>query len=162
MFFASLGYLALGVASWRALPLSLSRKWQRVYEVVGACLYFPGISLYWWGYRSLGKYLRPSSSHAADLYPDHELRITGSYAIVRHPMYLGVLMGAGGGLMIYRTWTMVLYALSSLSVIARARHEETVLKARFGSKWEAYRSKVPGWIPAGLSSKMVVPGLFLW
>lgn len=62
-------------------------------------------------------------------------------------MYLGVLMAACGALLIYQTWAMVVYALSSLVVIQRAQKEEALLAEEFGYDWKQYKEKVPGWLP---------------
>ena len=148
MLLASFGYLALGIAGWHPLPVRLARWWQRFCTAAGALLYFPGIGLYWWGLKTLGDFFRPSSSRRADLYTDHQLVVNGPYAILRHPMYLGVLMAAAGALLIYRTWTTVIYALSSWVVLARVHHEEAALEVMFGDEWVAYKAEIPAWFPA--------------
>ncbi len=147
MFLATLGYVLFGIAAWRPLPLKLREDCRKLSTSLGSLLYFPGLLLYWWGQRTLGDLFRPSTTRRADLYVDHRLVEVGPYALVRHPMYLGVLLAAGGALLIYRTWTMVFYSISSLAVVARARREEAALAGKFGPEWEAYRARVPGWLP---------------
>jgi protein-S-isoprenylcysteine O-methyltransferase Ste14 len=88
-----------------------------------------------------------SSSLTAELYEGHRLVDDGPYAFVRHPMYLGVMLAAFGALLIFRTWTMVFYTLTSLGLIVRARREEDLLAAEFGEQWTSYKDRVPGWIP---------------
>ncbi len=70
-------------------------------------------------------------------------------------MYLGVLLAGGGAFLIFRTWTMAFYAISSLVVIARACREETALAEKFGAAWEAYRDRVPGWLPVNLFRSII-------
>jgi protein-S-isoprenylcysteine O-methyltransferase Ste14 len=50
--------------------------------------------------------------------------------------------------LIFRTWAMVLFSVSSLGVILRARREEGLLAEEFGEEWEFYKQHVPGWVPA--------------
>lgn len=147
MFLAMLGYVLFGIAAWRPLPLKLSGECRKLSTSLGALLYFPGLALYWLGQRTLGDLFRPSTSRRADLYADHWLVEEGPYAYMRHPMYLGVLLAASGALLIYRTWTMVFYTMSSLAVFGRARREDAALAAKFGQGWEAYRDRVPAWFP---------------
>jgi protein-S-isoprenylcysteine O-methyltransferase Ste14 len=72
---------------------------------------------------------------------------TGVYGVVRHPMYLGILLTGLGGILIYRTWTFVFLALNFLGLILRARREELVLAEEFRDQWIAYRERVPRWFP---------------
>jgi protein-S-isoprenylcysteine O-methyltransferase Ste14 len=144
---ATVVYLGGGILLWRPIPLRLSRPQRLASLLAGSLLYFPGVGLYLWGYVSLGRLFAPSSSRGAELYSDHRLVTTGPHAIVRHPMYLGVLLAAFGALLIFKTWAMVPYALSSLVVISRAKREEQLLAEEFGEEWERYCQRVPGWLP---------------
>jgi protein-S-isoprenylcysteine O-methyltransferase Ste14 len=147
MLAALLGYTLGGYLLWRPLPLSFSKRVHRFIILVGSAMYFPGICLYLWGYRHLGAQFSPSSIRAASLYKDHRMVTTGPYGILRHPMYLGVMAASLGALLIYRTWAMLIYSLSSFVVIARARNEERLLSDAFGEEWENYRQEVPAWFP---------------
>lgn len=144
---ATAGYIGGGALLWRPIPLRLSRPQRLASLLAGALLYFPGVGLYLWGYASLGRLFAPSSSRGAELYSDHRLVTTGPHRIVRHPMYLGVLLAAFGALLIFKTWAMIPYALSSLVVIARAKREDQLLAEEFGEEWERYCQRVPGWLP---------------
>jgi len=62
-------------------------------------------------------------------------------------MYLAVILTAIGALLVFRTWTMVLYAPMSLGVVFRARREEHLLAEQFEKEWDAYRQQVNEWIP---------------
>jgi len=138
---------------WRPLPLTLSLMVRVLMLVLGISLYFPGLALVLWGRLTLGKMYNVSSALAAQLYIDHQLIIDGPFAYVRHPMYLGVLMAAFGGLLIYRTWTLVFLAVAFLGLVVRARREEQGLAAEFGEQWEEYCERVPAWIPCLLRGK---------
>lgn len=143
----TIGYVAIGIALWRPLPVVLSPGVHLGILVVGSLLYFPGIALYLWGYGTLGRMFGISSGFGATLYQDHLLIRNGPYRYVRHPMYLAVILAAFGALLIFRTWAMVLFSVSSLVVIFRARREERLLAEEFGEEWNLYRRDVPGWSP---------------
>lgn len=132
---------------WKPLPLTISLMARVLMLVLGISLYFPGLALVLWGRLTLGKMYNVSSALAAELYIDHQLIMDGPFAYVRHPMYLGVLMAAFGGLLIYRTWTLVFLAVVFLGLEVRARREEQGLAAEFGEQWEEYCERVPAWIP---------------
>ena len=132
---------------WRPLPLTISLIARVQMLVLGISLYFPGLALVLWGRLTLGKMYNVSSALAAQLYIDHQLIMDGPFAHVRHPMYLGVLMAAFGGLLIYRTWALVFLAVAFLGLAVRARREEQGLAAEFGEQWEEYCERVPAWIP---------------
>ena len=71
----------------------------------------------------------------------------GPYALCRHPMYFGLFLAAGGGLMVYRTWTLVFMSVSLAGALFKAHKEEMLLAAEFGAAWERYAAEVPPWIP---------------
>lgn len=147
VFALAVAYVAGGILLWKPIPKELDANLQFGLVLVGSLLYFPGVILYMWGYRTLGRMFGVSSSTAVELYEDHRLVDDGPYAIVRHPMYFGVLLVAFGGLLIFRTWAMVIYAPTSLVVIVRARREENLLAAEFGEQWQSYKDRVPAWVP---------------
>jgi protein-S-isoprenylcysteine O-methyltransferase Ste14 len=140
-------FVAIGIALWRPLPIVLLAAVHLSILVVGSLLYFFCIALYLWGYWTLGGMFGISSGFGATLYQDHKLIQNGSYRFVRHPMYLVVILAAFGALLIFRTWAMVLFSVSSLVVIFRVRQEERLLAEEFGEEWNRYRREVPGWLP---------------
>ena len=140
-------FVAIGIALWRPLPIVLPPTLLISVLVIGSLLYFPGIALYRWGYRTLGHMFGISSGFGATLYQNHHLIRGGPYRYVRHPMYLSVILAAFGALLIFRTWAMALFVPLSLGVILRARQEERLLGEEFGEEWETYRREVNGWIP---------------
>lgn len=104
-------FVAIEVVLWRPVPITLSTNMQIIILFFGSLLYFPGIVLYLWGYWSLGRMFGISSGFGASLYQDRKLIQRGPYCYVRHPMYLAVILAAFGALLIFRIWTMVLFAL---------------------------------------------------
>jgi protein-S-isoprenylcysteine O-methyltransferase Ste14 len=114
---------------------------------VGALLYFPGLGLALWGRSALGAMYNVSMSVGVQLHAGHRLITSGPYALVRHPMYLGIILAAWGGLLLYCTWACVFAAVVFLGLAVRARREEQALAAEFGAEWGAYCRRVPGWLP---------------
>ena len=144
-----LGLLWIGgcVFFWRPIPFSFSTSVRIAALVVGTLLYFPGLFLYLWGARTLGTMYKPSSTFGVQLNAGHKLITYGPFALVRHPLYLGLQAVAIGGLLVYRNWTFVFIAVNFLALFIRARREELALAAEFGKEWEVYASQVPAWVP---------------
>jgi protein-S-isoprenylcysteine O-methyltransferase Ste14 len=142
----SIGYFGLWYLLWKPLPIDLSPTARIVAMSLGALLLFPGLALMLWGRLTLGKMYNVSSALGARLYADQQLITHGPYAIVRNPMYVGIIAASLGGLLIYRTWSLV-FALTFFGLVIRARREEQVLAAEFGQQWIDYCKRVPGWVP---------------
>jgi protein-S-isoprenylcysteine O-methyltransferase Ste14 len=142
----SIGYFGLWYLLWKPIPIALSPAVRIVALALGALLLFPGLGLVLWGRLVLGKMYNVSSALGAQLYADQQLITHGPYAIVRNPMYVGIIAATLGGLLIYRTWSLV-FALTFFGLVIRARREEEALSAEFGAAWEAYCQRVPAWLP---------------
>ncbi len=103
-------YIALSVILWRPLPVSVSTAARGWALLIGSLIYFPGMLLTLWGRLALGGMYFVSTGFGAQLYAGHRLITHGPYAIVRHPMYAGLIAAAIGSLLIYRTWTALIFA----------------------------------------------------
>lgn len=143
---AFLGFSWLG---WRPLQIGLDPRLKLPILVLGCLLYFPGLALIAWGRLALGRMYFVSTGLGAQLFSDHKLVTSGPYAIIRHPMYLGLLAAAVGSLLLYQTWTTLAYAIFAPFVLRRARREEQVLAAEFGEQWTEYSRRVPALFPHG-------------
>jgi protein-S-isoprenylcysteine O-methyltransferase Ste14 len=137
---------------WRPIRLYVSVPARAACLVLGLLVYFPALGLYLWGLRTLAANFGPSTGFGVRLQARHRLVTTGPYALVRHPMYVAVIAAGAGGFLIFRTWSMLLFALSMFGLILRARREESVLAEEFGAAWESYRERVPSWLPHGARS----------
>ena len=115
--------------------------------VLGALLCFPGLAFVLWGRLALGNMYFVSTGFGAQLFAGHRLITHGPYRIVRHPMYFGLLLAGIGGLLLYQTWTGVVFVACGLGVIRRALREEEVLSKEFGAEWAEYRKRVPMLLP---------------
>jgi isoprenylcysteine carboxyl methyltransferase (ICMT) family protein YpbQ len=140
-------FIGMGLLLWRPLPLSVAPEMRILMLAAGVLLYFPGLGFVLWGRFTLGDMYFVSTSQGAQLFSDHRLITSGPFAIVRHPMYLGVILAAFGGLLIFLTWTMVAFAFFAPCVLLRVRREERVLAAAFGKHWQEYCFRVPALFP---------------
>lgn len=151
-------YFAVCALLWRRLPVSPPVAARVVLLVAGSLLGAAGGALYLLGRRELGRMYNVSSSLGCELYAEHTLVTSGPYARCRHPMYAGLFLAALGGLMVYRTWTLVFMILTLPGAVLKARREEQLLDAEFGRDWERYADAVPGWIPHSRIRKEVNHG----
>lgn len=140
-------FLALCSAGWRSLPFPLHGAVQGWLFGIGSLIYFPGMLLVLWGRLELGRNYFASTALAVRLFEDHQLVMTGPFAIMRHPMYLGLILAAVGSVPMYFTWTTLFFVLCAPLLYARAQTEERVLAAEFGGAWFAYCGRVPMFFP---------------
>jgi protein-S-isoprenylcysteine O-methyltransferase Ste14 len=142
-FLASAFFFGMSYLGWIRIPWNISpqaRVWMLVF---GSLLFFPGLAFLLWARLTLGKYYFVSTAAGAQLFADHQLVKTGPYAIVRHPMYVGLALAAWGALLIYFTWTTVYFACFAPLLAFRAYREEQALAAEFGEQWQEYYRRVP-------------------
>jgi protein-S-isoprenylcysteine O-methyltransferase Ste14 len=77
----------------------------------------------------------------------HELVTTGPYALVRHPIYTGILVGmAGTALALGWPW-LVLLVVFCLYFLYAAKMEERTMVAQFPNTYPAYKSRTKMLIP---------------
>ena len=114
-------------------------------RATGILLTAAGIVLAAWAMRSIGKDMQTDIA----VNKGHVLRTEGAYSVVRHPMYLSlILLGLGAGL---STLNLLLTAFA-LFVLApvqflRARKEEDLFVKHFGKAYTSYRKKTPMMMP---------------
>lgn len=98
-----------------------------------------------WAMWSLGR----SYGIRMDIFAGHRLVTTGPYAIVRHPMYLGIVLYHAGATLALQS--PLLLAFTALVVVPftalRVVHEDRVLGEAFGADFAAYRRRVPAFVP---------------
>jgi protein-S-isoprenylcysteine O-methyltransferase Ste14 len=143
----SLAYGVAVVRLWRPLPVRLSAGGRAAALGAGTFLYWAGLGLTAWGRVALGDLYDVSTTAGAELYAGHRLVTSGPFRLVRHPMYLGALVGAVGGVLLYRTWTAAFLLAHAPIFWLRARREEQVLAAEFGEAWRDYARRVPAGVP---------------
>jgi protein-S-isoprenylcysteine O-methyltransferase Ste14 len=120
---------------WRT-PLALG--------VVSDCLVAGGVIFSVWARVTLGR----NWSAEVTFKQDHELIESGPYALVRHPIYTGLLLMAVG------TATNYGQAIGFALVVSvggafwwKARQEERIMSRHFPDAYADYTSRVPAIIP---------------
>lgn len=143
----ALGWFGAAAVAWRPLPIRPGHAARWMLLAVGLGVYVAGMGLAVAGRLALGSSYCPSSSLGATLAPDHLLVTSGPFAVVRHPMYLGLALAALGAVATSRTWSTVLWVIQLPVLVVRARHEVELLARTFGEAWSGYAARVPAWRP---------------
>lgn len=134
--FGLLGLSLLPIGPALALP-----GWARA---VGLALVGIGLVVGVLGLIGLGRDTRVHPIPAAG----SALRTTGIYSVVRHPMYLAVMLCAVGVTVGSGRLLALLASCALAGVLAfKARFEERLLDERFGWEYATYASRVPAVIP---------------
>jgi protein-S-isoprenylcysteine O-methyltransferase Ste14 len=141
------GYLLL---AFRLGPLFPSpRLWALGSAVDWAmfALVIAGFAFAWWARLYLGRLWSSSVTRKAD----HRIVDTGPYAIVRHPIYTGLLLSAFATTLQVGAARAVVGALFFLlGFWIKARLEERFLSEQLGeAEYGAYRRRVPMLLPFG-------------
>jgi protein-S-isoprenylcysteine O-methyltransferase Ste14 len=112
--------------------------------VVGAVLLVIGLGFTVWARLSLGR----NWSGYVTLKAGHRLVRSGPYALVRHPIYTGLLFAMLGSTIATDEWRAVLgLALATASLFRKLRLEERWLAEEFGSEYAAYKDEVKALVP---------------
>lgn len=139
--------LGFGVAGFG--PIDSSVPWSAPSSIVCSALFagFGGsaIAIFIAARRAMGK----NWSVVARTRSDHELVRRGPFAVVRHPIYLALLLyllsfGIAFGHFVQVAVALPLYTAGTL---LRARIEERLLGAQFGEEHARYVREVPAFIP---------------
>jgi len=124
---------------WRVLPASTA------VAVSGLAMTAVGLTFAIWARLHLGG----NWSGTITLKQDHTLVRTGPYRLVRHPIYLGLLLALLGSAIAIGEWRGLLaVALAWLALLRKASLEERWMRANFGDDYERYASEVPALIPS--------------
>jgi protein-S-isoprenylcysteine O-methyltransferase Ste14 len=111
---------------------------------LGVVLFAAGGALRIWPVFVLGRRF----SGLVAIQPGHSLVTTGAYGVIRHPSYLGLLVNSLGWALAFRSGVgMLLTGLLIPPLLARIRAEEKLLRAHFGSAYDAYCSRTSRLIP---------------
>ncbi|WP_232428944.1 methyltransferase family protein [Burkholderia ubonensis] len=111
---------------------------------IGLLVCVAGMGFAGWARHWLGQYW----AGAIVLKENHKLIQAGPYAIVRHPIYSGVLAAAlGTALMVGDLRGFVLFAVVAVCYLIKIRREERWLRDAFGDEYTQYQRKTAALIP---------------
>jgi len=140
-------FVYLGFRFWIPLPFSVPADGLKIIRLAGLAIFLLGALLVLWARWTLGRMYGVSTSSAVRLKAGPQLVQHGPYALVRHPMYLGIWLLLLGPTLVYRTWALLILFLLLLALYRRAKREEEVLEAAFGEAWRSYAARVPMFLP---------------
>ncbi len=141
-----LGGAAL-LTPWATRKLGATALWHvgfaGAYALAGLTL--AGLLLTWWA----RIYLGPLWSSSITRKEGHRVVDTGPYALVRHPIYTGLIAAVAASALAQATWASLLgAALVACGLWLKARIEERFLTAELGADaYGAYRRRVPMLLP---------------
>jgi protein-S-isoprenylcysteine O-methyltransferase Ste14 len=115
------------------LPYSLAQYW------MGAAITTAGLGFTVWARIHLGKYW----SGNVTLKEGHRLIRTGPYALVRHPIYTGLILAmSGSAIALDQVRGVLAVAVVVYSFIRKLRLEEKWLTEEFGEEYLQYKREV--------------------
>jgi protein-S-isoprenylcysteine O-methyltransferase Ste14 len=130
--------ILLGTPGERLLPAMSWSFW------LGAVLTAGGLAFTVWARRCIGK----NWSAIVTIKEGHEFVARGPYALVRHPIYTGLLLAFAGSALARDQWRGVLAVLLGLLAFwSKLRREERFMLEQFGDAYRRYRARVPALVP---------------
>jgi protein-S-isoprenylcysteine O-methyltransferase Ste14 len=144
----ALGLLAFFVGFTRYFQLTpLTRRFlpsSSAVACVGIALTLVGLSFAVWARFFLGG----NWSGIVTVKAHHTLVRSGPYALVRHPIYSGLLLALIGTAVVYNQVRCLLAAALVLAMLLlKIRIEERFMSEQFGSAYRDYKQKVTALIP---------------
>jgi protein-S-isoprenylcysteine O-methyltransferase Ste14 len=111
---------------------------------LGVALTAAGLLFAIWARRHIGR----NWSATVTIKKGHELVTTGPYALVRHPIYSGLLLAMAGTALARGEWRgIVAVVIVFLALWRKLRLEERWMRERFGAPYEDYAKRVKALIP---------------
>jgi protein-S-isoprenylcysteine O-methyltransferase Ste14 len=124
-----------------AAPLFTKAGWV---EWLAVALAASGLVFTWWARVHLGRLW----SSRVEVKVGHAVIRSGPYAIVRHPIYSGLLLAMAASAVARDTAAAALGVLGvTAGLVMRLRHEERLLCERLGDAYRSYRREVAALIP---------------
>ena len=110
--------------------------------IIGAVLCVLGVGLAIWARVHLGRNWSPAPA----LKQEHELVRSGPYALVRHPIYTGIILAALGSTLTSPVWLIMFFIVSSM-FIWRVYVEENLMIQQFPNQYPEYKERTWALIP---------------
>ena len=111
---------------------------------LGAALMITGLLFAVWAREHLGR----NWSRSVTIKQDHELITSGPYAVVRHPIYTGILTGfLGMAIAISQVRGFIVFVLIFLAFWIKLRMEEQWMRSQFGETYATYAHQTAALVP---------------
>jgi protein-S-isoprenylcysteine O-methyltransferase Ste14 len=111
---------------------------------IGAAVTVAGLLFAIWARGYLGR----NWSSSITIKQDHELITSGPYAVVRHPIYTGILAGFFGmAIAISQVRGFIVVALILFAYWTKLRIEERWMRSQFGETYAAYSRQTSALVP---------------
>ena len=82
--------------------------------------------------------------HGGDVTQTTTVVTTGIYAVIRHPLYLGWMLGYVSLVVIGQHWSIALVAIAGIAILyGICMQEDDRLLVRFGEEYARYQRSVP-------------------
>ena len=111
---------------------------------LGASVMVVGLLFAVWAREHLGS----NWSRSVTIKQGHELITTGPYAVVRHPIYTGILAGfLGTAIALSEVRGFIAFALIFLILWVKLRIEEQWMRSQFGETYATYAQQTAALVP---------------
>jgi protein-S-isoprenylcysteine O-methyltransferase Ste14 len=111
---------------------------------LGLLIVIAGLAFAVWARLYLGR----NWSGTVTVKDDHTLICSGPYAIVRHPIYTGLLLAILGTAIVFGEWRgLVAFCFLTAAYLLKLRREERFMAESFPDAYPGYRARVPALIP---------------
>ena len=111
---------------------------------LGAAVTIAGLLFAVWAREHLGS----NWSRSVTIKRGHELITTGPYAVVRHPIYTGILTGfLGMAIAISQVRGFIVFVLVFLAFLIKLRMEEQWMRSQFGEAYATYAHQTAALVP---------------
>ena len=111
---------------------------------LGAALMITGLLFAVWAREHLGR----NWSRSVTIKQDHELITSGPYAVVRHPIYTGILTGfLGTAIALSQVRGFIAFVLIFLVFWIKLRIEEQWMRSQFGETYATYAHRTAALVP---------------
>ncbi len=111
---------------------------------IGAAVTVGGLLFAVWARRHLAS----NWSSSVTIKQGHELITTGPYALVRHPIYTGILTGfLGTAIALSQVRGVIGFVLIFVMLLAKLRTEEEWMRSQFGETYATYAHRTTALVP---------------
>jgi len=130
---SALATMAIGFWSKSSLPVS-----RETGRLLGMFIFLLGMTLFTWACLCLQSAFYGSVEPVTD-----QLVVNGPYSLVRHPLYLSMIISLFGLGIALRSFLgiVAIFVLFLPALICRARLEEQALERKYGTSWQEFERR---------------------